>query len=96
MPHYNKFSHYNKALTIDEIMHKIAQKTNSSPKLYGRGYKLRCPAHEDQNPSFCISVADNGTILMHCYAGCTFQEICQALAIHPQDLFPPKKGFCHD
>ena len=37
-----------------------------------------CPAHDDRNPS--LSVSDkNGKILVHCWAGCTQEEVISAL-----------------
>ena len=37
-----------------------------------------CPAHDDRNPS--LSVSDkNGKILVHCWAGCTQEEVIGAL-----------------
>jgi hypothetical protein len=46
----------------------------------------RCPAHGDKNPS--LSVRDeNGRVLLHCFAGCTVESICEALQIRVSDLF---------
>ena len=37
-----------------------------------------CPAHDDRNPS--LSVSDkNGKILVHCWAGCSQEEVIGAL-----------------
>ena len=37
-----------------------------------------CPAHDNRNPS--LSVCDkNGKILVHCWAGCTQEEVIGAL-----------------
>jgi hypothetical protein len=37
-----------------------------------------CPAHEDRHPSFSFTCRD-GQLLMHCFAGCSFYDIVQAL-----------------
>jgi len=71
----------------------IANKTNCRPKKYGRGYIICCPAHEDRNPSLSVSEGDDGRILMHCFVGCTFHDVCSSLGIHARDLFPKKKGY---
>jgi hypothetical protein len=35
---------------------------------------IRCPAHEDRHPSLSWRV-DGGKVLLHCFRGCTFDEI---------------------
>jgi hypothetical protein len=39
---------------------------------------VRCPAHEDRSASLSWRFA-NGKALLHCFAGCTFDEIRGAL-----------------
>lgn len=52
----------------------------------------RCPAHEDHNPSLSVGVGDDSRILLHCHAGCTIENICNALGIKQADLFPNQKA----
>jgi putative DNA primase/helicase len=52
----------------------------------GRGWTAQCPAHEDKQPSLSITETD-GKILLHCFAGCTPENICTALDIRLSDLF---------
>jgi len=49
-----------------------------------------CPAHEDKSPSMVITEADDGRILMHCFAGCAVDEIVGAIGLELSDLFPPR------
>lgn len=49
-----------------------------------------CPAHEDSDPSMTIAERD-GTVLMHCFAGCSVQEICSAVGLEVTDLFPERE-----
>jgi hypothetical protein len=51
-----------------------------------------CPAHEDRSPSMTIRETADGTILMHCFAGCSIGAIAEALSVDLSDLFPPKEG----
>ena len=51
-----------------------------------RGSMTRCPAHEDRSPSLSIREADD-RILLHCFAGCTPQDIVGALGLELRDLF---------
>jgi hypothetical protein len=53
----------------------------------GSGYSARCPAHEDRNNSLSINEGEDGRILVHCHAGCTFADIVAALELEPKDLF---------
>lgn len=56
-----------------------------------RGNKFHCPAHPDRNPSGSITRGENGGILLHCFAGCSFDEIVAALPdLEIGDLFPAK------
>lgn len=47
-----------------------------------------CPSHDDTSPSLSVSTGDDGRILVHCFAGCTAEEITDALGLHVRDLFP--------
>lgn len=52
----------------------------------GSGFQAKCPAHEDNRASLGINQAQDGKILLKCYAGCTFDAIVQALGIEKKDL----------
>jgi hypothetical protein len=53
----------------------------------GRGWIARCPAHEDRSPSLSIREGEGSRVLLHCFAGCTVESICDALKIKLSDLF---------
>ncbi len=48
-----------------------------------------CPAHNDKGPSLAIREADDGRVLLHCFAGCETLSVVQALGMDMTDLFPP-------
>jgi hypothetical protein len=52
-----------------------------------RGWQARCPAHADKSPSLSFRASEDGRILLHCFAGCKTQEICDALHIPLRELF---------
>jgi hypothetical protein len=56
---------------------------------HGR-YIARCPAHNDRSPSLAIRELDDGRILLHCFAGCTVQEVLTACELTFDALFPEK------
>jgi len=51
-----------------------------------------CPSHNDTSPSLSISAGTDGRILVHCFAGCSIQEICDALGLQVRDLFPTQSA----
>ena len=49
----------------------------------------RCPAHDDRTPSLSVSLGSHA-ILLHCFAGCSNEEVIAALArrgVRAQELF---------
>lgn len=44
-----------------------------------------CPAHDDKSPSLQISETFEGKLLLHCFAGCDYQDIADALGIKSQN-----------
>lgn len=89
----NKSYHSNQSTSSDllsEIVTLIAHKTNFQPKVNGRGFILRCPAHEDRKPSLSVSIGTDGRVLLKCFCGCTALAICEAIGKTLRDLFPKK------
>ena len=54
----------------------------------GDGYKACCPSHEDRNPSLSIREADDGTVLVKCFGGCTTPQVVSDLGLNMAELFP--------
>ncbi len=61
----------------------------------GRGPKWRaiCPAHESKHKTRSLSVfeADDGRVLLHCFRGCSVDQIVGAVGLQIEDLFPPRE-----
>lgn len=53
-------------------------------------WSARCPAHADKGPSLSVRETPEGAVLVHCFAGCTPNEVAGALGIELSDLFPPR------
>src|SRR5919107_3470755 len=46
-----------------------------------------CPAHDDRNnPSLSLK-AENGKLLLHCFAGCRPEDIVSEIGLEMKDLF---------
>jgi hypothetical protein len=54
--------------------------TSEGAKKTGDGKALiRCPAHNDGSPSCAIKHGGDGSLLVHCFAGCSFDAIIEGL-----------------
>lgn len=69
---------------IDVVLHRL-----DKVKSVGAGrWKACCPEHDDSNPSLSIREADDGKVLLHCWAGCDTESITAAIGLTIRDLFP--------
>ena len=54
------------------------------------GWMGHCPtqlhARGDRNPSLSVGEGRDSSVLVHCFAGCTIDQICAALEIKVSDL----------
>ncbi len=71
---------------IEDFLDFFYQKTKNRPIKQGNHHQAICPAHDDKVPS--LSISDGGDkILLHCHAGCSIDNICNALGISKNNLF---------
>lgn len=70
---------------VDELLTRFDKVKKSGPNKW----VARCPAHEDRSPSLAIKEGDDGVVLLHCFAGCSVDDVCGAIGIELMDLFPP-------
>lgn len=57
-------------------------------------YMALCPAHNDKNPSLSIGLSENKKqILLHCYAGCSADDVLNTVGLKKKDLFNNKGDF---
>jgi bifunctional DNA primase/polymerase-like protein len=61
-------------ITLDAVLRRLA-----GARRVSSGWTVRCPAHNDREPSLSIATDASGRILLHCFAGCTFSQILGAL-----------------
>jgi hypothetical protein len=50
-----------------------------------------CPAHDDRGPSLRVKEGDDGRVLLHCFAGCSIDEIVGALGYSLSDIMPEQR-----
>ena len=78
-------------MTLQDILSRLDGVSGS-----GDQYSARCPAHDDQKASLSVASGEDGKILLNCHAGCTKEEIVEALGLHMSDLFQsptPEQAF---
>lgn len=72
---------------IAELLTRLDKVRGKHPK-----WQALCPAHLDKSPSLTISQAEDGKILIHCFAGCGAGDIMDAIGMSLKDLFPKDDG----
>lgn len=68
-------------MTVDELLSRL-----DGVKQTARGWRARCPAHDDRTPSLTIREGNRG-LLIHCFAQCPKDVICNAIGLKVRDLF---------
>lgn len=68
-------------MTLDALLARLDR-----PRKTAKGWSARCPSHQDCSPSLSVHEGERG-LLVHCFSGCTLDEICGALGLNVRDLF---------
>ena len=56
-------------------------------------YRAKCPVHQKANSrsrTLSIKEATDGNVLLHCFAGCGYEEVLEAIGLEKKHLFPPE------
>ncbi|MHB9089952.1 MAG: DNA polymerase, partial [Chloroflexota bacterium] len=64
----------------------LARLENVRPS--GDGKMAKCPAHDDATESLSICEKEDQLVLLHCFAGCSHEEVLDAIGMEPRDLRP--------
>jgi hypothetical protein len=73
-----------KSRPVEALLPKLDAVKERGPGRWG----ARCPAHDDRGPSLSIREANDGTLLLHCFAGCGADDVVTAVGLELRDLFP--------
>jgi hypothetical protein len=68
-------------------LHNVLVRLNN-PQKAGSGYLAKCPAHDDNHGSLSIREGTDGRVLLKCFAGCSAENVVNALDLQMSDLFP--------
>lgn len=52
----------------------------------------RCPAHRDRTRSLSVREFESGAVGLHCFAGCSVEQVLTAAGLAMEELFPPRPG----
>jgi hypothetical protein len=69
-------------MTVHELLSRLERVSKTST-----GWMARCPAHEDTTPSLSVASAEDGRVLLRCFAGCEVGRVAEALGLELRDLF---------
>jgi len=73
-------------MSIDTFLSRLTE-----TKRTGKGrYLACCPAHSDKHPSLNVRELDDGRVLVKCFAGCSVQEVLDAVGLEFDALYPEK------
>ena len=74
---------------IDRVLERL-----DAVRRVGSGWIARCPVHGDRNPSLSIRLGTKvpGCVMLKCQsAGCSAEEIVEAMGLTMCDLFPDSR-----
>jgi hypothetical protein len=70
-----------------ELAGRIAAAGDGRVRSLGReGYLVVCPAHDDGEPSLHLSAGEQHEVVLHCFAGCTVNDVLAAAGLTLADL----------
>lgn len=72
---------------MDTAVHAVLSRLSSVRRGPEGSWTAACPAHEDSNPSLCVSVGGGERVLLCCHAGCSTDDIVRAMGLEMKDLF---------
>ena len=56
----------------------------------GSGWRADCPGGHRSKGSLSIAASDSGTVLLHCFSGCTPHDVLACFGLEVADLFPER------
>lgn len=57
---------------------------------YGKGWRANCPHGHQSKGTLSLTEADNGAVLLKCFAGCDTAAVLATLGLSLADLFPER------
>lgn len=73
-------------MSLDILLSRL----NKAKRTSSNSWQACCPAHDDRLPSLTIRDTNDGTILLHCFAGCSTEDVLGAIGMEFKDIMPEK------
>ena len=74
---------------IESVLAKLSKPISTGE----RQWRAPCPAHGSTGRTLSIKETGDGHILLHCFAGCSAQEVVESIDMRIGDLFPSDNGY---
>ena len=71
---------------LDRVLAQLENVTQTRTQI-----SARCPAHDDSRNSLSVGEDEDGTVLLHCFVGCSAEQITTAIGLSLADLYPPNR-----
>lgn len=79
-------------MSADAILSRLDKVRKTGPNTW----RSLCPAHDNKKSlTLAIRDADDGRVLLHCFAGCSVDSILSAIGLTVDDLFPERLAYNH-
>jgi len=78
-------AHFTTPFEVEDNVDVLLGRLEGVRRTGANSWVARCPAHDDRDPSLSVSVKD-GRVLVHCFAGCTPDEVLGAVGLTWKDL----------
>ena len=73
-------------IVSEEAIYRVLSRLPDARRT-GSAWAAKCPAHDDEHASLSIGIGEDNRVLLHCHAGCSTEDIVQALGLTMSDLF---------
>ena len=71
-------------MNVQDLLARLDKVRRTGPDTW----RASCPAHGSRGPTLAIK-DHGGTILLHCHAACSAEDVATAIGVDLSDLFPP-------
>jgi hypothetical protein len=75
-------------MTQQKSIDRVLNLLNGAKRNNNGWYSVRCPGHNDKNPSLSFLEGNDGGVILHCHAGCTREQILMGMGLSEHELRP--------